>query len=418
MRVLKYLFLIFTLLLIGCSGNDDEDDSNSGPPPTNTPAPIETQLSYPPITIENAESVDVVANVSGVERVAISTNSEVQYLAVLATSQMHVVLVDENGENQCLSTIPLTIGSECVQVTPLIDVISPDDEDLTRSFSISAVAISPNGEYLALGVATSSDRRVQIRAIPSLELVHEIEQPNVLWRLEFSPDNTKLAGLSLVGDSSFVWDVETGELDLELEGVEGGIMSFSDDSSMLLTGSRDREIRLWDLDQGTLETRIPEGAESLTGFYYVGLLPNTDMIVSADRDHLRLWDATSGDNIQTLEGYGAGVSADEATLLWRNLESNSIRLMDTTSLESTVTEFAVGSTLESRVESYIYFQYGADENLIVGANAASIRLFDLENNTMLHQQRFNGIDEVITNDDLSLIVVRYDNRVAVLGVPE
>ena len=106
--------------------------------------------------------------------------------------------------------------------------------------------------------------------------------------------------------------------------------AFSPDGRLILSGSNDKSLRLWDASSGKL-IRTLEGHSN--GVLACAFSPDGRLILSGSNDHsLRLWDASSGKLIRTLEGHSNGVWAcafsPDGRLILSGSNDNSLRLWD------------------------------------------------------------------------------------------
>jgi WD40 repeat protein len=84
-------------------------------------------------------------------------------------------------------------------------------------------------------------------------------------------------------------------------------LAFSPDGRMIVTGSMDRTVRLWDPHTGTLLRTL---AGHTDWVYSVAFSPDGETIVSGSSDNtVRLWDAQTGRSLLTISGLWAGVTA-------------------------------------------------------------------------------------------------------------
>ena len=91
-----------------------------------------------------------------------------------------------------------------------------------------------------------------------------------------------------------------------LQGHDDGVVAvaFSPDGARLLTASRDRSARLWDVASGS-ELRRFEGHWG--GVHHVAFAPDGKRIVTAGEDgKVLVWDAGNGDLLAILRGHGTG----------------------------------------------------------------------------------------------------------------
>ena len=124
----------------------------------------------------------------------------------------------------------------------------------------------------------------------------------------FSPDGRQL--LSGARDKTLrLWDAATGQPLKTFEGHSDEVLSvaFSPDGRQVLSGSKDKTLRLWDVATGqAVKTFEGHASEVLS----VAISADGRQIFSGSKDKtLKLWDATTGRNIKTLEGHGDIVTA-------------------------------------------------------------------------------------------------------------
>jgi WD40 repeat protein len=132
---------------------------------------------------------------------------------------------------------------------------------VTEACSVESLAFQPQGQLLAIGaidwmMTGGSDGQVFLWDIAKREIVQTL--PGGGTGLAFHPNGRRLA-VSTLGHTVNVFDVETGELELELIGHLGPVTSvaYSPGGRWIASGSDDRTVRLWDAETG-LETGTAE----------------------------------------------------------------------------------------------------------------------------------------------------------------
>ena len=113
--------------------------------------------------------------------------------------------------------------------------------------SVESVAISPDGQYLAVGTAGGSS--VQLIDVSRWAVVRTFEgHTSGVYTVAFSADGKLLASGS--GDKTIkLWDVATGTEVRTLPGHTDRVTSvaFSPDGKLLASSSFDGTIKLWDI---------------------------------------------------------------------------------------------------------------------------------------------------------------------------
>ncbi|MEO6888984.1 MAG: NB-ARC domain-containing protein, partial [Ktedonobacteraceae bacterium] len=195
--------------------------------------------------------------------------------------------------------------------------------------SILAIALSPNGKYLAAGTASGVIRLWD--ATNSMPLATYHSHKDWVRTVAFSPDSRLLASGS--DDTSiWLWDVQAGHGIRRLDGHEHRVRSvvFSPDSHLLASGSDDTTLRLWDLatyDNVKILKRHELRVRS------VAFSPDGRLLASGSDDKtILLWEVQTGRYIQRLEGHRHRVRSvafsPDGRLLASGSDDTSILLWD------------------------------------------------------------------------------------------
>ena len=167
-----------------------------------------------------------------------------------------------------------------------------------RNTHVLSVAYSPDGNTIASG---GSDGIARLWDAATGNLRNTFVHGREVNSVAFSPDGTTIAS---GGTDSTVqlWDTATGNRINTLTGHEGYVFSvaFSPDSNMIVSGSQDNTVRLWDTATGNLINTLTERG----GYVHsVAFSPDGTTIASGRaRGTVHLLDAATGNLIHTLTG--------------------------------------------------------------------------------------------------------------------
>lgn len=122
--------------------------------------------------------------------------------------------------------------------------------------------------------------------------------------MAFSPDGTVLATAG--GRSIRIWDLETNQLDCELEAEDFvGAIVFSPDGKRIASGGEDVKVQIWSLAKQKRVGALEGHADPVSGVAYS---PDGKLLISGSKDGtIRAWDARSGDELEDFVGHRNGV---------------------------------------------------------------------------------------------------------------
>jgi WD40 repeat protein len=152
----------------------------------------------------------------------------------------------------------------------------------------------------------------------------------------YSPDGRWLAVVNAEEDILVLLDAETNETAARFRGHEGNIhfAAFSPDGRRLATCSRDRTVRVWQIDGGACQVLRGHSDD----VFAVAFHPDGTRLASAGRDRaVWLWDLARGEEVARLGGHTGFVwslafSPDGETLV-SGSEDTTVRLWDTAPLK-------------------------------------------------------------------------------------
>jgi hypothetical protein len=171
---------------------------------------------------------------------------------------------------------------------------------------ISSLAVSENGEYLAVSTVDGS---LLVLESSTMSIINSWEYPFWLSNLSFSPDNAIIAGVDSSEFALFFIDAVTGEIINEL--------SWMDSASPILNGayfSPGWENVAW-VARGTVQLMDIESGSSGSVFYHEdtvnkvawsddGSLIATTSIVTTEGDYspaVFIWDTDTGELLNTIK---------------------------------------------------------------------------------------------------------------------
>jgi WD40 repeat protein len=164
---------------------------------------------------------------------------------------------------------------------------------------LSALAISPDGEWLAVG-GYRGDIKTGAIKLWSTKTWSEVKSLSGVGEathaLAFSPDSRRLVS-GHQDDKVRVWDVATGTSHT-LAGHKSMVedVAFSPDGRLIASASRDTTVRIWDTETGALLTTLSHERQVFSvAFHPRGrlLASSTGEVVTSSRGDLVLWDLDS-----------------------------------------------------------------------------------------------------------------------------
>ena len=228
--------------------------------------------------------------------------------------------------------------------------------------AVSALAISPDGRWLASGSLDSTIRITDIAVHPPLEVATLRRHAGLVLALCFSPDGSLLAS-SDTERNLRLWDVRTRSLRAALQ-TDGFDPSFLPDGRTLVNGHANG-VRFWDLP--ALDATVLRGHGGHV--HAVLLSPDGSTVYSGGWDgfvgqpgSLRFWDAATGDEVAATGAADEYVRAAELSTDGSRL-AISLQAANGASSRIDILDTATGTKVASIAE--------------LGENLASIRLDSL-----------------------------------------
>jgi len=180
------------------------------------------------------------------------------------------------------------------------------------------IAVSPDGRSCALRLGGTTDDEVRLHDIESGKRIPYTAIPEG-YSLRYSPDGRYLAFGSR--NDVVIWNLvgEPTQTVLPEHGNTVRAVRFNHDGSLLVTGSTDRRIVLWDVAQ---QKKLRELTGHATGVNDLAFSPNSRTLISCGQgDGGKIWDVETGRYIGDLfEGQGMEIefTPDQKQLVFLN----------------------------------------------------------------------------------------------------
>lgn len=248
----------------------------------------------------------------------------------------------------------------------------------------------------------------------SAEPIQDIDSPEVIWCVAFSPDGT-LVATGDHADKVKLWDVATGKLLRTLEGHSEDVsaVAFSSDGTLIASAGEDRNVGLWDVKTGKLKRMLKGHTDRVLT---VAFSPDgTELASGGDDQSVRLWSVSDGKFLRDFTGqayavYAVSFSPDgkrlassgwaDGVTLWDVATGNKLSAFSTASGDyvdnmafspdwttaATTTDNLVKiwdithltrmHTLEHGPEDIAELQYSPDGTLVASMDKKALRLWD------------------------------------------
>lgn len=250
--------------------------------------------------------------------------------------------------------------------------------------AVSSVMFSPDGKHLLSG-STDHTVRLWIRQIAEQSAERLQQHARDVKSIKYSPDGLHIATGS--GDRTvLIWRAENRELVGKLEGVHAkGIrcIAWSSDSRQLATSSLDRTIQLWDVRKlKPLGSPLQQGDTGAT--LPIVLSPDGKILISgSNNSRLGLWDLTGNPpHIRLLKGHIREVTS--VAFSPRGTTFASASLDTTIIIWDAESATPVGEPIQvDDNESFFSVAYSPDGNKLAGGSAHQITVWDVDSRTMI-----------------------------------
>ncbi|GFV08204.1 WD repeat-containing protein 3 [Trichonephila clavipes] len=246
------------------------------------------------------------------------------------------------GEQRCASTLPCNAAlcsvfvpgnNHCIIGTKngTLDVFDIDKQTLTSSVDghggfVKCICLSPGKTGITSGGSDKEvkfwdlelrrgDNQAESTKMLSLALRRKLQMPEEVLCVKYSPDSKRLA-IALLDSTVQVLFADSLKLAFSLYGHQFPVtcLDISYDSTLIITGSNDRTIRIWSMEFGSCNKRLKIPSEkdlpSDRGVTCIQFMPKSHLFFSGSKDHtVRLWDADNFQKIITLKGHQNEITA-------------------------------------------------------------------------------------------------------------
>jgi eukaryotic-like serine/threonine-protein kinase len=269
-------------------------------------------------------------------------------------------------------------------------------ESSQNSQAIDAAILSPNQRTLLSAGEDRDPFDPQLFPVKSWDL-NTGEVPDTLNEGHTAP----IRALSLSADGNLlvsgsadnsikIWDLATGKLRQTLKGHRAPVtaVALSADGKMLVSGSEDTTLKIWDIPTSTLLHTLSEHTDRI---YAVALSSDGRTIASGSQDFtVKLWNAKTGELIRTLSqpaGHRNAVSAVAISPNSQQVVSGSweknVKLWD-------LQTGKILRTFEGHQDKVTTVTFLNDQTIASGSLDRSIRIWDTQSEAFQEIQNAHG----------------------------
>ncbi|MBW4510083.1 MAG: WD40 repeat domain-containing protein [Scytonematopsis contorta HA4267-MV1] len=240
----------------------------------------------------------------------IGTFSEYPWITSGQVDEINSLAFSSDGQTLVSGGADSTIKIWHVGANDLIDILHK------HNGMVRCVAFTPDGRIFATG---GDDRKILFWDLTQRQVVNTLSlEDTAAHSLLFSQD-----GKTLVTGSYRkikVWRLLRRSRNIDITNLEGSLqhtftghshivraLAMSADAKILVSGSRDKTIKVWQLETGELIHTLQGHRD---GVYAVALSPDNQIIASGSADKtVKLWHLESGELLGTFAGHANTVTA-------------------------------------------------------------------------------------------------------------
>jgi len=172
-----------------------------------------------------------------------------------------------------------------------------------KNTAATAIALSPNGKYLAIGQQTGNIDLWNMETKTLLAGLDSHYRP--ISALAWAPDGSKMISAG-VDYKIKIWNVETREVAVTIN-ASSYIASLlvTSDGSRVISGSSQGKIKIWSISTGELLQTLTGHTDELTSLI---LSSDQEILLSSSFDRtIKIWNITTGEVIKTLTDHSESV---------------------------------------------------------------------------------------------------------------
>jgi WD40 repeat protein len=170
--------------------------------------------------------------------------------------------------------------------------------------TLSAIALSPDGQTVAVGIGQDLKLfNVATGAVLTTLARHQ----GPISRIEFSPAGRRLASADEAGAIE-IWDLASGRIEKTLRaGATVTALRFAPDGRTLASALRDYSILLWNFPSGGLQQKLHKHSAVINALAFS---PDGQLLASGSDDRtVVIWETASGKSKRTLKGHDQTVTS-------------------------------------------------------------------------------------------------------------